>query len=76
MTCLSTVYEMGPFPVKFIHDMCGFNPILDGADIRSYFDMFPLEIFSGSNKDITAAISECFYRSILFQLIWLAIEPR
>ncbi len=76
MTCLSTVYEMGPFPVNFIHDMCGFNPILDGADIRSYFDMFPLEIFSGSNKDITAAISECFYRSSLFQLIWLAIEPR
>lgn len=35
MTCLSTVYEMGPFPVNFIHDMCGFNPILDGADIRS-----------------------------------------
>ncbi|PBK79386.1 hypothetical protein ARMGADRAFT_137071 [Armillaria gallica] len=58
MTCLSTVYEIRPFPVNFIHNMCGFNPILDGADIRSYFDLFPLEIFSGSNKDITAVIND------------------
>ncbi len=76
MTCLSMVYEIEPSPVNFIHDMCDFNPILDGADIRSYFDLFPLEIFSGNSDDITAVISECFYRSILVQLIWLAIEPR
>ncbi len=68
MSCEVDSYEMWRFDagLPHIHElsaMCGFDPALDGADICSYFNLFPLEIFdkAHTNLDNLAAIGEWLY---------------
>lgn len=68
MRCEVKNYEMGNFPLDLSHihelsTMCGFDPTLDGADICSYFNLSPLEIFdkAHTNLDNLAVIGELFY---------------
>lgn len=68
MGCQVDLYEMWRYDAGFPHipelsAMCGFDPALDGADICSYFNLFPFEIFDedNTNLDNLAAIGEWFY---------------
>ncbi|PBK80337.1 hypothetical protein ARMGADRAFT_80163 [Armillaria gallica] len=65
MGCQSNGYNMWEFnagspDICELSAMCGFDPALNGADICSYFDLFPLEIFdeAHTNLDDLAAIDK------------------
>ncbi|KAK0451259.1 uncharacterized protein EV420DRAFT_730027 [Desarmillaria tabescens] len=48
--------EGAPARVRELAAMCGFDPVLEGADICHYFGLFPFEIFDETGGGVTDVV--------------------